>query len=311
MIETVEVSSVEQYEDVCTDFARRGKTYFRGQVNDYPQVLPSLFRTGAITDSEFQKLICGLYISCYNIGDWHEIHQKEIERFNENYPDPIPGIFNLSPGGINFNWQFPSERPFKQSWFNYDLDEFIERVRESFEKDWTKHSDALLQHYGVPSRALDITDDPLVALWFATNAFRRNPDQTATFVPTDGQKRIVYVFRDPKTEVINLQLIASAADFGFKGVEEIPYFGLRGIAQKGLLLLGATKDRPDLREHVSAVICLMPGEWCTGTLASRRYDYRTIIPPPDIDRFYAALLRERATTKSEFKKIAQQVIVYV
>src|SRR3989442_13725881 len=114
--ETIEVSSVEQYKSVCAGFAREGKVYFRGQVTDYPQVLPSLFRPGAISDNAFEELISGLYISSYNIGDWPEMRQKYIDDFNDTYPDPVTGVPSLLPGGTNFNWPVPAEQPFKWSW---------------------------------------------------------------------------------------------------------------------------------------------------------------------------------------------------
>lgn len=111
--------------------------------------------------------------------------------------------------------------------------------------------------------------------------------------------------------IINLQRIASATEIGFEDVPEIPYFGLRGIAQKGLLLLGATAKTPDLREHVSAVIHLAPGKWSEEALTSQGYEYKKLIPPPDIDRFYAALLQEQSATKSEYVKVVRQIIQYV
>jgi hypothetical protein len=111
--------------------------------------------------------------------------------------------------------------------------------------------------------------------------------------------------------IVNLQRIASAKEIGFDGVPEIPFFGLRGVAQKGLLLLGATREKPDLREHVSAVIRLIPGNWCEGALTSQGYEYKKLIPPPDVDRFYAALLKEQRVTGSEYEKVVQQIIQYV
>jgi hypothetical protein len=57
--EAVDVSSIAEYESVCMRFGVRA-AYFRGQVNDYPQVLPSLFRPGAISDESFEDLIGNL-----------------------------------------------------------------------------------------------------------------------------------------------------------------------------------------------------------------------------------------------------------
>jgi hypothetical protein len=127
-----------------------------------------------------------------------------------------------------------------------------------------------------------------------------------------GDKRIVYVFQNLKTtDVVNLQEIASFAEIGYPELGEIPYFGLRGIAQKGLLLFGTTREDPDMRKHVTGFIHLNPGDWPNAMLTAQGYEYHKIIPPPDIDRFYAALLKERAATASEFHRVTEHIIEYV
>ncbi len=306
------VSGFTEYVSICEQLAKQGNTYFRGQVVDYPQVLPSLFRPGAVSNPDFEEMISALYISCYAIGNWQEMWQERLDEFARSFPGPVGVLPDFLPGGVTYDWEFPEpDRLYGLSFFNYDPRQYIDEIRDSFVKNWNRHSDALLQHYGVPSRALDITDDPLVALWFATNSFRRNPDGTAVFVSADGANRVVYVFQNPQQTVISLQTVGSGADFGFEGMPEIPYFGLRGIAQKGLLLFGATAANPDLRYEVSAIIRLGPGPWSNDALTSRGYDYRHMIPLGNADPFYAALLKERAMAKSRFHEVVQHIIEYV
>lgn len=308
-VDRIDVASFGEYQSACAKFG--ATAYFRGQVNDYPKILPSLFRPSVNSDDSFGQLIVGLYLDCYNIADWHLMQEEQRQEFEDSF-NPIGPIVDLFPHGKKDDGpSFPTEPPFKSSWFNYDIDEFKDRLKESFQENWSNHADALLQHYGVPSRALDVTDDPLVALWFATNAFQRNPDKTARFEPTDGKDRVIYVFENPPMTIVNLQRIASAKEIGFDGVPEIPFFGLRGVAQKGLLLLGATQEKPDLREHVSAVIHLTPGTWSESVLTSQGYEYKKLIPPPDVDRFYAALLKEQKVAGSEYEKVVRQIIQYV
>lgn len=158
---------------------------------------------------------------------------------------------------------------------------------------------------------MDVTDDPFIALWFATNAFKRNPDGTAIFTPTETGERVVYVFKEPKSDLLDLQVIASAKQFGFEGEQDVPYYGLRGVVQKGLLLLGATRHNPDLREQVSAVIHLVAGGWSHDILKAQKYTYPEMIPPRDVDPFYAALLKERANRNSKFQRVVQHIIEYV
>ena len=201
-----------------------------------------------------------------------------------------------------------------QSFFNYEPDDALLTLRASFEQHWTHHSDALLQHYGVPSRALDITDDPLSALWFASNSFELRADHTACFTPSVAAAGVVYVIQNPATaDVVNLQLTTLDDDVGYpeldKLVGPIPYYGLRGVAQKGLLLFGATTAAPDLRPAVAATIHLTPGNW-SDEVAALGFTYPRMIPPPKEDRFYACLLAERANATSPFTPVVRHVIPY-
>ena len=308
------VSSVSEYQQTCAHLGNAGNTYFRGQTVEYPKVLPSLFRNGAIFNGQFEELIGKLYISCYGLGEPSEIRKAYEDAAGQTWPDPIqfPNIFPPDAEfGFNIEKVGPGQR-FGQSWFNYVPEDALVLIKDSFQEHWGNHSDALLQHYGVPSRGLDMTSDPLVALWFATNAFQRQPDGTAVFVPSGGGTRIVYIFQDLNAaDVVNLQATASFAQIGYPEFADIPYYGQRGVAQKGLLFLGATKEEPDLKKYVTASIHLEPGDWATASLTAQGYQYRRLIPPPDVDGFYRELLKERQKAGSQFKALVDHIIEYV
>ena len=145
-VETVNVSSIAEYESACTKFGVLG-TYFRGQVHDYPRVLPSLFRPGAVADESFADLVGHLYVECYDILDWQSMREEQQQEYEDSF-QPIGPIVDIFPHGSKpGEWPpFPKEPPFKSSWFNYDIDEFKDRLKQSFKNNTSDHSDALLQH---------------------------------------------------------------------------------------------------------------------------------------------------------------------
>jgi hypothetical protein len=51
---------------------------------------------------------------------------------------------------------------------------------------------ALLQHYGVPTPALDVTYDPLIALWFATYRFISIKERAGYYAKSDDTG-VVYI----------------------------------------------------------------------------------------------------------------------
>jgi hypothetical protein len=95
-VDTIDVSNLGEYQSACAKFG--ATAYFRGQVNDYPQILPSLFRPGAISDDTFENLIVGLYLDCYNIADWHLMQEEQRQEFEDSF-NPIGPIVNLFPHG--------------------------------------------------------------------------------------------------------------------------------------------------------------------------------------------------------------------
>lgn len=308
------VSSIDQYEDVCTQLCASGRTFYRGDMIDYPQILPSLFRSKGISTFPFEKMIVQLFVNCYGIGEpgeWGDVYDKQ---FQESFPEPIrfPSMF---PPDTEFGFDADKIGPgegFGQSWFNYVPEDALLLVRASLKERWSDHSDALLQHYGVPSRGLDITADRFVALWFAANAFTRQADGTAVYVPASSPKRVVYAFQDlPAKNIVDLQSVTSFADVGYPEFKDIPNYGQRGINQRGLLLFGATSQSPDLRRLVVASIHIFPGDWPDEFLKNSNYTYRDLIPLSVNDPFYGVLLHEKKNPGSRYKDMVKHIVEYI
>jgi hypothetical protein len=309
--DTIRVSTLAEYDAACARLSAHGRVYFRGQTHDFATISPSLFR-GDASHPAFEELVVGLYIETYGVGNWDEMRKRYLEATEPPPPDPVGGSWWPMK---DFSFELPDFTPaIGQSFFNVVPEDALDRLAWAIQERWRHHSDALLQHYGVPSRALDVTSEPWIALWFATNAFAHRADGTVYFAPEPDGSRVVYVFGAPDPEeLVDLGVSVDFASFGYPELDRdggVPYFGLRGISQRGLLLLGATAERPDLRPRTIATIELAPGDWSSDTLTKTGYTYASLIPPPERDRFYSALLHERGSAGSRFRPLVDAVLHY-
>ena len=92
--------------------------------------------------------------------------------------------------------------------------------------------------------------------------------------------------------------------------ERIPYFGLRGVEQKGALYYGGTKNEPDLGPYVKSRILLNNNLWDAAAPGLSAYDCSTIFPSRERDMFYCALLQQVSDPKSPYYPLKQFIPVY-
>ncbi len=116
-----------------------------------------------------------------------------------------------------------------------------------------------MQHYGLPTRLLDITVNPLVALYFACETQEKEDEDGEVIVFGYGVDQVKYFDSDTVSVVANLS--RQAANFTVPEAEKIDDFNDRDVIK--LLLHDIRHDKPHfdpkiIRTDLSRVVCVKP-----------------------------------------------------
>jgi hypothetical protein len=297
---------------------------FRGQTADHGSLRPALYRGAFTGDVEaLAELLSRYYIEVYDRV--HELSHRGaryadgLERsrypslewlFGSDAVEDAPGV-RFEPPFHRTVLSFKAMTDPDARWELAELeaqDDILhwERFREESRfMDAYREAPfrlARLQHYGVPTSALDVTFDPYVALWFATHRFVRCGHQRGYYANSD-RDGIVYVLSPPLHVVGDLRRTHVA-----------PLGGLRAVRQEGGLLLGATETESDLSRFVVKKLIVPPNTLKPPVSHRRqrrrfrrfRQDY--LFPSGSEDELYGTLLRDRT---GPYEALTRWIVEYV
>jgi hypothetical protein len=279
----VEITTWKDFLAACE---RKGVVY-RGQTSHFPRVIPSLFRKPLPPNYDnIGPAAAALYLEAYHAEENHakiveadvplQLSEDELGPWGTP-PTPFPGHGLGSIG---------------------DFDEYAPMMMNFLGTD-AAYRHAVLQHYGAPTPTLDVTFDPLIALWFATHVFRSEGSGLARYY-RHTEPGFVYMMAASRDHVVDL-----------RGGRLIPAAGLRGQRQAGGLLMGATALAPDLAAHVVEILSVSSEVFDLSHEVVAHLSQRYLFPPPNEDPFFDALVNARFSTNRAMQDLAQYFVVYI
>jgi hypothetical protein len=280
---------------------------FRGQTAEYPELLPSLYRPGAKVDLEpYRALMETIYDEAYGISERADDLRNLLAREQDERMDAADRFAEqaaIEGRRLKGDELARHEAETARIWEVMQTPAFPGLDPEAFDP-YVNHPYIfprkflpLLQHYGVPTALLDVSYDPLVALFFARHELRPTDHGRVTFGRTERQGYL-YVMKATDKALVDLR------DDAF-----LPMAGKRGARQKGGLLKGATSRRPDLRRHVEATV-VVPAELDVDTFADPRLSQSYLFPSVAEDPLYRILVRTKHQHVPELEVLLREVPEY-
>ena len=207
-----------------------------------------------------------------------------------------PSLLGAAP---RRGWNYHQVHSFLSTALQGEIYSQAKRRAEHFEEIYTKWSNlavvpgawdlgvmGLAQHYGIPTLGIDITHDPLIALWFATNRCIKLDNGRWTYRPLalndwdipEAEWPVIYAIL-PVTHSLNWAI----RDVNV--LEPLGVEALRPLRQKGAFFMGATTLHQNrLAEALVCVMRLAPAIWNSG------YDSRQLFPKKAEDPLYTWML---------------------
>lgn len=153
-------------------------------VNQYLDIILKLTSNQEeVKQKVYQKMSQWAYNDCYNMDYYRKLSELKREgaevptdQLSYNKSDKHPNYKFYYRGHYNVNYYlipsvFRGSDWYKEDWYYHEI---MVRCPEHFQ--YTTHLDKLvtMQHYECPTRLLDVTSNPLVALYFACKNFGCN-----------------------------------------------------------------------------------------------------------------------------------------
>lgn len=124
-----------------------------------------------------------------------------------------------------------------------DYPEEFSRQNTTFEKI------ALMQHYKLPTRLLDLTENPLVALFFTCN--EKNSEENGSILIFNIHKNIIKYYNDEPVSVLcaisktkneKIKEIGEQFDYKVRKVMPDSYVAIKKNSKKGTTIISATRN---------------------------------------------------------------------